>query len=130
MGRKAAYTGESASDRATNIMDKFIKRNNNKNQVLQNSTARQKDPNVPINLWPFKDQIEYYNNRSAADIFDESYSSYSTWYTIVRKKSGIYHRTFDEFIAFRNLKPALREMWEQKTEPNDTVYQLKKLGVY
>jgi hypothetical protein len=62
MGRKAAYTGESASDRATNIMDKFIKRNNNKNQVLQNSTARQKDPNVPINLWPFKDQIEYYNN--------------------------------------------------------------------
>ena len=130
MGRKSAYVGESAKDRSINLMDKFIKRSDNKKQVIQNLPARRKDITVPINLWPFKDQIEYYENRTQSDIFNESYSAYSTWYGIVKQQSGVYHRTFDEFITARNLKQTLIEMWEQKTLPKDAVYQLRKLGVY
>jgi hypothetical protein len=130
MGRKSAYVGESAKDRSINLMDKFIKRSDNKKQVQPNLPARRKDPNVPIDLWPFEDQIEYYNNRSSAEIFNESYSAYSTWYSTVKQQSGVYHRTFDEFITARDLKPSLVEMWEQKTLPKDAVYQLRKLGVY
>jgi hypothetical protein len=130
MGKKSAYTGESAKDRSINLMDKFIKRNDNKNQQKTILPARRKDPNVPVNLWPFKDQIEYYDSRTSADAFDESYAAYSTWYSTVKQKSGVYHRTFDEFITARDLKPTLVEMWEQKTMPKDAVYQLRKLGVY
>ena len=130
MSKKSVYVGESAKDRSINLMDKFIKRSDNKKQVQQNLPGRRKDPSIPVNLWPTKDQVEYYNNRSSADIFDEKYSAYSTWYSIVKQQSGVYHRTFDEFVTARDMKPLMVTMWEQKTLPKDAVYQLRKLGVY
>jgi len=130
MSKKSVYTGESAKDRSINLMDKFIKRSDSKKQLQQNLPARRKDPSIPVNLWPTKDQVEYYNNRSAADKFDENYSAYSTWYSTVKQQSGVYHRTFDEFVTDRDMKPLMVDMWEQKTMPKDAVYQLKKLGVY
>jgi len=130
MSKKSVYTGESAKDRSINLMDKFIKRSDSKKQLQPNLPARRKDPSIPVNLWPTKDQVEYYNNRSAADKFDENYSAYSTWYSTVKQQSGVYHRTFDEFVTDRDMKPLMVDMWEQKTMPKDAVYQLKKLGVY
>jgi len=130
MGRKSVYVGESAKDRSINLMDKFIKKSDSKNQLVKNLPARRKDPNIPIDLWPEKDQIEYYENRSPSDIFDEIYSAYSTWYSTVKQQSGVYHRTFDEFISARDLKPTLYTLWQEKTMPKDAVYQLRKLGVY
>ena len=74
MGKKSAHTGLSATDKSINLMDKFIKRNENKNQHVKLLPARRKDPNVPINLWPLQDQIDYYANRTDADRFDDDYS--------------------------------------------------------
>ena len=128
MGKKSAHTGLSATDKSINLMDKFIKRNENKNQHVKLLPARRKDPNVPINLWPLQDQIDYYANRTDADRFDDDYSSYSTWYSTVKKMSGVYPRTFDEFT--QHLKDYLAELWENKTAPKTAVYELSKRGVY
>jgi hypothetical protein len=130
MGRKSAYVGESAKDRSINLMDKFIKRSENKNQIVKDLPIRRKDPNIPINLWPVKDQIEYYENRSDAQKFDELYSNYSNWISTVKTSSGIYSRTFDEFITMKNLKPYLQELFQNKTLPKQAVYELRKHGVY
>lgn len=128
MGKKSAYTGQSATDRSINLMDKFIKRNENKQQHIKPLPARRKDVNVPINLWPLQDQLDYYANRTDADRFDDDYSSYSTWYSTVKKMSGVYPRTFDEFT--HRLKDYLRELWENKTAPKQAVYELRNKGVY
>jgi hypothetical protein len=130
MGRKSAYVGESAKDRSINLMDKFIKRSENKNQIVKDLPIRRKDPNIPINLWPVKDQIEYYENRSDAQKFDELYSNYSNWISTVKTSSGIYSRTFDEFITMKNLKPYLQELFQNKILPKQAVYELRKHGVY
>jgi len=128
MGKKSAHTGLSATDKSINLMDKFIKRNEIKNQFAKQLPARRKDPNVPINLWPLQDQIDYYANRTDADRFDDDYSSYSTWYSTVKKMSGVYPRTFDEFT--HHLTDYLAELWENKTAPKTAVYELSKRGVY
>ena len=128
MGKKSAYSGESAKDRSINIMDKFITKNENKNKHRQILPARRKDPNIPINLWPLKDQLEYYDNLTDADRFDETYSSYSTWYDTVKKQSGLYHQTFTDFAG--KFKSEMREMWENKTAPKEALSWLRKRGVY
>jgi hypothetical protein len=128
MGRKSAHTGISPKDRSINIMDKFISRNNNKQQGQAPLPARRKDPNIPVDMWPFKDQIEYWENRTDADRFDDKYSSYSTWYSEVKSKSGVYPTTFDDFVY--KLRPELKRMWEGKTMPKAAVLELRKFGVY
>jgi hypothetical protein len=128
MGRKSAHTGMSPKDRSINLMDKFISRNNNKHSVQIQLPARRKDPNIPVDLWPFKDQIDYWENRTDADRFNDAYSSYSTWYSEVKAKSGVYHRTFDEFVY--KLREEMQKMWEKKTMPKDAVLELRKFGVY
>lgn len=128
MGKKSAYSGESAKDRSINIMDKFISRNENKTKHQQRLPARRKDSNIPVNLWPLKDQLEYWENRTDADRFDEQYSAYSTWYAAVKLQSGLYHQTFVDFCS--KLKPEMHQMWESKTSPKDAVSRLRKLGVY
>ena len=97
MGKKAAHSGESPKDRSVNLMDKFITRNERRTKHLNHLPARRKDPNVPFNLWPLKDQIEYMENRTDAERFDENYPSYSYWNEAVQKKSKVYTRTFIDF---------------------------------
>jgi len=128
MGKKSAYTGESAKDRSINLMDKFISKNNNLTKHQPRLSGRRKDPNIPIELWPLKDQIEYWETRTDADRFDESYSAYSTWYDEVKKLSNIYPQTFIDFTS--KLKPEMRAMWEQKVMPKQAIMQLRKKGVY
>ena len=128
MGRKSAHTGMSPKDRSINLMDKFISRNTNKQQSQPLKPARRKDPNIPVNLWPIKDQIEYFESRTDADRFDEKYASYSTWYSEVKATSGVYHRTFDEYVY--KLKTELQNMFDRKTMPKAAVLELRKFGVY
>lgn len=128
MGKRAVYSGESAKDRSINLMDKFIIKNQNRDKHKQLLPARRKDPNIPVNLWPLKDQLEYYAGLTDADRFDQQYSSYSTWYEEVKQRSGLYHQTFRDFTT--NLKPEMREMWEKKTAPKEALSWLRKKGVY
>ena len=128
MGKKSAHSGMSPKDRSINMMDKFITRNINREKNQPRLPARRKDPNVPIDLWPLKDQLEYQDTMSDAERFDELYSTYSTWYDEVKRRSGVYPATFLDFT--RNLKPEMREMWERKTLPKTAVLELRKKGVY
>lgn len=128
MGKKSAYSGESAKDRSINIMDKFITRNDNKKKSQPKLPGRRKDPNISIDLWPLKDQLEYWQNRTDADRFIEEYHSYSTWYDAVKTQSGVYSRTFIDFTS--KLKPQMQEMYAHKMYPKDALYELRKLGVY
>jgi hypothetical protein len=128
MGKKAAHSGMSPKDRSINMMDKFITRNANREKNQPILPARRKDPNVPIDLWPLKDQLEHRETMSDAERFDELYSAYSTWYDEVKRRSGVYPATFLDFT--RNLKPEMRDMWERKTLPKTAVLELRKKGVY
>ena len=84
MGKKSAHTGISPKDRSAILMDKFISRNANRMKDQPKLPARRKDPNVPLDLWPLKDQIEYWEARTDTDRFDEQYAAYSTWYQEVQ----------------------------------------------
>lgn len=128
MGKKSAYSGESAKDRSINLMDKFISRTVNREKNQPRLSGRRKDPSIPINMWPLKDQLEYWENRTDADRFEDQYSSYSVWYDAVKSMSGVYHRTFVDFTS--KLKPEMRQMWESKTTPKDAISLLRKKGVY
>jgi len=128
MGRKSAHTGESPKDRSINIMDKFIARSNKKNAHKTLLPARRKDPNVPLDLWPLKDQLEYWESRTDADRFDETYPAYSYWITEVQQNSGVHSSFFTDCAA--KLKPLLLELFERKTPVKETVRELRKHGVY
>lgn len=128
MGRKSAHSGMSPKDRSINLMDKFITRNANREKDKPKLPARRKDKDIPVNLWPLKDQIEYWANRTDADRFDEDYSAYSTWYDEVKRRSGVYPQTFLDFTA--KLKSEMREMWENKMPPRAAILELRKKGVY
>ena len=79
-------------------------------------------------MWPLKDQIEYWDNRSDSDRFNEVYPAYSYWIDAVQKLSKV-HPSFFTDQAIR-LKSMLQEMYDAKTLPQDTVMELRKHGVY
>jgi hypothetical protein len=128
MGKKSAHTGLSPKDRSINLMDKFITKNANRMKDQPVLSARRKDPNIPIHMWPLKDQIEYWENRTEADWFDDKYGSYSNWYTELKSISGVYPATFIDFT--NKLKPLMVEMWEKKMMPKQAILELRKHGVY
>lgn len=128
MGKKSVHTGISPKDRSSNLMDKFISANDRRTQHLPKLPGRRKDPSVPLDLWPLKDQIEYWENRTDADRFDDKYASYSTWYEMMKHASGVYPSTFLDLTA--HLKTEMRTMWENKMFPKEAMRELRKLGVY
>ena len=128
MGKKSAHTGISPKDRSAILMDKFIAKNANRMKDQPILPGRRKDPNIPMELWPLKDQLEYWQERTDADRFNEQYAAYSTWYAEVKSISGIYPQTFRDFTS--KLKPQMIEMWEQKMFPKQAMRELRKLGVY
>ena len=128
MGRKSAHTGLSPKDRSINLMDKFITKNANKLKDKPVLSARRKDPSIPVHMWPVKDQLEYWESRTEEDIFNETYYSYSTWYSAVKAISGVYPATFIDFT--RKLKSLMIEMWEKKMMPKQAILELRKHGVY
>ena len=128
MGRKSAHTGMSPKDRSINIMDKFITKNMNKEKHQIQKSGRRKDPNIPIYMWPLKDQIEYWESRTDKDRFNDKYPVYSYWIAEVKQLSKV-HPTF--FSAKINkLQDIVKEMWEKKTFPKEAVSNLRKHGLY
>jgi hypothetical protein len=128
MGRKSAHTGESPKDRSINIMDKFISKNMNREKNQPFKSARRKDPDIPIHMWPLKDQIEYWDNRTDADRFDDKYPVYSFWISDVQALSKVHSSFFNDQAL--KLKTMLQEMYDEKTMPKDAVAVLRKHGVY
>ena len=103
MGKKSAHSGESPKERSINKMDKFITRNERRNKHIELLPTRRKDPNVPINLWPLKDQLDYYANRTAED-------------------------KFTDYIS--KLDDIIKEMYNTCIPPKDAARVLEKHGVY
>lgn len=128
MGKKSAHTGMSPKDRSINLMDKFITRNQNKQKDQPFRSSIRKDPNLPIHLWPLKDQIEYWDTRTDTDRFDDKYPAYSFWITAVEKLSNVHPTFFADYIL--PIKSKLVEMYETKTFPKQAVSILKKQGMY
>jgi hypothetical protein len=128
MGKKSAHTGESPKDRSINIMDKFISKNINRNKNQPFKSGIRKDPNLPIHLWPLKDQIEYWETRSDADRFKDLYPAYSYWIAEVQKQSKVHPSFFTAQVI--KLKTMLVEMFDACTDPREAVRELRKHGVY
>lgn len=128
MGKKAAHSGMSPKDRSINLMDKFITRNANKQKDMPFQSARRKDPNIPIHMWPLKDQIEHWESRTDTDRFNDVFPAYSFWISEVQSQSKV-HPTFFTDCTLK-LKPMLLEMYETKTGVKDAVAELRKHGVY
>lgn len=128
MGKKSAHTGMSPKDRSINLMDKFITRNQNKQKDQPFRSSIRKDPNIPIHLWPLKDQIEYWETRTDSDRFNDKYPAYSFWIMAVEKLSNVHPTFFADYIL--PIKSKLVEMYETKTFPKQAVSILKKHGMY
>lgn len=128
MGKKSAHTGESPKDRSINMIDKFITKNSNIQKHQPQLPGRRKDSNIPIHMWPLKDQLEYWENITPAQLFDREYKVYSMWYDAVKQLSGIYPQTFIDFTS--KLKTEMHSMFSNKMLPKAAVYELRKKGVY
>lgn len=128
MGKKSAHTGMSPKDRSINLMDKFISKNARNQSQQPRLPALRKDPNLPIHMWPLKDQIEYWDTRTAADCFKDKYPVYSYWIDEVKKESKV-HPTFFADQTLK-LKPMLTEMYDSATPVKEAVRQLRKHGIY
>jgi hypothetical protein len=128
MGKKSAHTGMSPKDRSMNIMDKFIKKNSAKTAHEALLPARRKSADVPLNLWPFEDQVAYYENRTDGDRFVDEFRNYADWFNAVKSKSNVYPATFISYVS--NKKEIMQKMYADKLWPKEAVRELQKLGVY
>lgn len=126
MGKRGGYHGTSPADKSINAMDKFIRKSERVQQF--NERSGKKISVEDLERRSLKEQIDYYDNRTAADIFDEKYPAYSYWYDEVRSKSGVHPRTFVDWTAKH--KTMLHEKYADKTPARDMVSELKKLGIY
>jgi hypothetical protein len=128
MGKKGAYSGMSPKDVSILAMDRFIQRNDRKRSGKKPLPARRKDVNIPIHMWPLKDQIEYWENRSDEDRFLDQYPSYGLWLKKVKELSGVYPETFLDFTS--NIRMEIRSLYDSYTTPKMAVLELRKYGVY
>lgn len=128
MGKKSAHTGMSPKDRSINLMDKFIAKNARNQSQQPPQPALRKDPNIPIHMWPLKDQIEYWDNRSVADWFKDKYPVYSYWIDEVMKESKVHSSFFTAQTV--KLKSLLAEMYDASTPVKEAVRELRKHGIY
>ena len=128
MGRKSAHSGMSPKDRSINLMDKFIQRNDRRNKDNPILPSIRKDAAIPINLWPLKDQIEYWNSRTDTDRFNDVYPTYSYWIDAVEKLTNVHPSYFNDRTL--SIKSDLTAMFDTKITPKDAVVELRKLGIY
>ena len=128
MGKKGAHSGMSPKDISALAMDRFIQRNDRIRSAEERLPGRRKDRNIPVDLWPLKDQIEYWENRTDMDRFLDEFPTYSTWYEHVKRESGVYPATFIDFT--KHLGELMRELYAQGLKPRLAVLELRKHGVY
>ena len=126
---KKATIGDSPKDRSMNIIDKFIRREERKNRHKEILPARRKAKDVPIDLWPIKDQIEYWENQTDEQKFNRKYKSYIDWLDTVKELTGYPDRSFMDMITPKNNKERIRELYSQKVLPKDAYQKLIKEGI-
>ena len=124
---KKATIGQSPKDRSMDIIDKFIKRSERKEKYKEHLPGRRKSKDVPIDLWPLKDQIEYWENQTPEQKFDRKYNSYIDWFDILEEISGQYHTTFIDQVTGH--KERLTELFKSKMLPKDALELLRKEGI-
>jgi len=126
---KKTTIGESPKDRSMNIIDKFIKREERKNRHKEILPGRRKAKDVPIDMWPLKDQIEYWENQSDEQKFDRKYGSYIDWLDTVKDITGYPDRSFMDMISPKNNKERLRELYSLKILPKQAYQMLIKENI-
>ena len=126
---KKATIGDSPKDRSMDIMDKFIKRQERKNRHKEVLPARRKSKDVPLDLWPLKDQIEYWENQTDEQKFDRKYSSYIDWMDAVKDLTGYPDRSFMDMISPVKHRERMKEVYTQKVLPKQAYQMLIKENI-
>ena len=126
---KKATIGASPKDRSMDIMDKFIKKQERKDRHKELLPARRKAKDVPMDLWPLKDQLEYWENITPAQKFDKKYNSYIDWMDTLKELTGYPDSSFIDMISPASHKERLRELFTQKILPKAAQQTLQKEGI-
>tara|TARA_Y100000034_G_C6600253_1_gene261100 strand:+ start:87 stop:479 length:393 start_codon:yes stop_codon:yes gene_type:complete len=127
MGKKGAYTGESPADRSINLIDKFIKRSEKKNAHKDRLPARRKAKDVPIDLWPLKDQLEYWDNMSDEDKFDHEYKNFHDWFDSLKELVNYPAISIRDMVSGN--MDVIKEKFNLKTKPKTAYRELQKEGI-
>ena len=126
---KKATIGDSPKDRSMDIIDKFIKREEKRNKHKERLPGRRKSKDVPIDLWPLQDQIDYWDNQTPEQKFDRKYKNYIDWMDKLRDLTGYPDSSFNDMISPTSHKERLKEIFSQKVLPKDAYRMLQKEGI-
>ena len=126
---KKATIGDSPKDRSMDIIDKFIKREEKRNKHKERLPGRRKSKDVPIDLWPLQDQIDYWDNQTPEQKFDRKYKNYISWMDKLRDLTGYPDSSFNDMISPTSHKERLKEIFSQKVLPKDAYRMLQKEGI-
>ena len=126
---KKATIGASPKDRSMDIMDKFIKRQERKDRHKEILPARRKAKDVPIDLWPLKDQIEYWENQTPQQKFDRKYRNYIDYIDTLRNLTGYPDSSFNDMISPTAHKDRIRDLFSKKILPKEAYNILQKEGI-
>ena len=126
---KKATIGDSPKDRSMDIMDKFIKRQERKNKHKEILPARRKAKDVPLDLWPLNDLIEYWENQTDEQKFDRKYGSYIDWMDAVKDLTGYRDRSFMDMVSPVKHKERMKEVYAQKVLPKQAYQMLIKENI-
>ena len=127
MGKKGAYTGESATDRSINLMDKFIRRNEKKNAYIDQLPSRRKSKDVPRDEWPLKDQLEYWENMTTEEKFDREYKNFVDWFEEVKELVNYPEISIHDMITGH--MDTIKEKFKLKVKPIEAFRQLEQQGI-
>ena len=126
---KKATIGDSPKDRSMDIIDKFIRREEKKNKHKERLPARRKAKDVPVDLWPLQDQIEYWDNQTPSQKFDRKYKNYISWIDKLRELTGYPDSSFNDMITPVKNKERMRQLFSEKTLPKEAFRLLQKEGI-
>ena len=126
---KKATIGDSPKDRSMDIIDKFIKREEKRNKHKERLPGRRKSKDVPIDLWPLQDQIDYWDNQTPEQKFDRKYKNYIDWMDKLRHLTGYPDSSFNDMVSPTSHKERLKEIFSQKVLPKDAYRILQKEGI-
>jgi|TARA_R100000479_G_C6272988_1_gene160200 hypothetical protein len=126
---KKATIGDSPKDRSMDIIDKFIKREEKRNKHKERLPGRRKSKDVPIDLWPLQDQIDYWDNQTPEQKFDRKYKNYIDWMDKLRDLTGYPDSSFNDMVSPTSHKERLKEIFSQKVLPKDAYRMLQKEGI-
>ena len=124
---KKATIGASPKDRSMDIMDKFIKRQERKDKHKELLPARRKAKDVPMDLWPLKDQLEYWDNISPSQKLDRKYKNYIDWIDKLKSLTDYPDSTILDMMSGH--KDRIKELFNTKTLPKEALQILRKEGI-